>query len=104
MIDETDIRSLIEFVEEYANEEELTSPYGVRATLDKIEEMVKENKKIKRFISVIMNKFIIQAYHTRHNDTGYEVSICEKKSFIKLEECIFAEITEEECNLINEVK
>lgn len=47
MTSETDLRTLIEFIDEYGTEEELTSPTGVRAILDGIEEDLKVIKILK---------------------------------------------------------
>lgn len=49
-------------------------------------------------IDIIFKHFKIQAYHTRHNDTGYEMKISEIDSNKKPSDldCVFAEITEQE--------
>ena len=47
------IRNLIEFVEEYANEEELTTPNGVRATIDIIEYLLNKNEKALEILDII---------------------------------------------------
>ena len=44
--EEVRLQNLKEFVDEYANEEELTSVSGVRATIDIIEEQLNNYKKL----------------------------------------------------------
>lgn len=58
MTSKTDLRTLIEFVEEYANEEELESPYGVRAILDDLEKDLEVLEIIKKvgIISLVFDE------------------------------------------------
>lgn len=56
------IRSLIEFVEEYTNEEELTTPNGVRATIDIIEELLNKNEKDLEVLDILKRKHVDLEY------------------------------------------
>lgn len=51
-----------------------------------------------KLLELLFKGFKISAYHTRHNETGYELCIEDEDGYVYLQ------ITEEEFNLVREVR